>query len=314
MSKSPGKSYRKGLTLLQIADMFPDNDTARDWIEKLRWPDGPTCPHCGTDNVQANIKHKTQTHRCRECPNKPMFTVRVGTIMHGSHIKYREWAIGLYLYTTNLKGISSMRLHRELGISQKSAWFLLHRLRSVAETGDALFSGPVEVDETYIGGKRKNMPNKKRKTLTGRGSVGKTAVVGIKDRATNEVRAEVVDSTDTETLQDFVTDRTLKDATVYTDEAAAYRGMKDRKHEAVKHSVSEYVNGMAHTNGMESFWSMLKRGYVGVYHQMSAKHLDKYVSEFTHRHNIRERDTIDQMRDIVQKMDGKRLMYQDLVA
>ena len=311
--KAPGKAHRKGITLLQVADMFGDEDKARAWIEARRWPAGPYCPDCGSFNVQSSIKHRTMTHRCRTCPERTMFTLRKGCIMEGSKLPYRVWAIGLYLFTTNLKGISSMKLHRELGISQKAAWFMLHRLRTAAESGSMEFAGPVEVDETYIGGKRKNMPKSKRKQLTGRGAVGKEAVAGAKDRKTNKVNAKVVQKTDRETLQGFVTENTAADATVYTDDALAYEGMP-RHHEAVKHSVGEYVRDMAHTNGIESFWSMLKRGYVGTYHKMSAKHLDRYVTEFAGRHNIREEDTIDQMARVVEGMEGKRLTYDDLTA
>ena len=234
--------------------------------------------------------------------------------MARSNIPMRKWAIAIYLCLTSLKSVSSMKLHRDLGITQKSAWFMMHRIREAwGEEDDEPFDGPVEVDETYMGGKRKNMSNKKRKGLTGRGAVGKTAVVGIKDRATNEVRAEVVESTDTETLQDFVEENTEEDATVYTDEAAAYKGL-DRKHEAVKHSVSEYVNGMAHTNGMESFWSTLKRAHAGTFHKISPKHLQRYVSEFAGKHNIRDSGTLAQMRDTVARLVGWNLLYTSLVA
>ncbi len=269
MSKNaPGKAHRKGLTLLEIADMFRDKDTSREWIAKERWPNGPHCPYCGTFNVQSNIKHKTMTHRCRECERKPMFTLRTGSIMEGTKLKYRVWAVGMYLITTNIKGVSSMRVHRELGISQKAAWFMLHRLRLAFEGDGGAFAGPVEADETYIGGKRKNMSNTKRNALkdTGRGPVGKEAVAGVKDSETKRVCAKVVQNIDKETLQGFVVDNTADDATVYTDEASDYEGMP-RHHEAVKHSVSEYVRGMAHTNGMESFWSILKRGHQGIYQQ-----------------------------------------------
>ena len=177
--------------------------------------------------------------------------------------------------------------------------------------------GPVEVDETYIGGKRKNMSNAKRRQLredgAGRGSVGKTAIVGAKDRETNQVTARVVQSTDKATFQGFVHEQTEPEAQVSTDDASAYVGI-DRPHESVNHSAGEYVRYMAHTNGMESFWSMLKRGYQGTFHHMSAKHLHRYVNEFAGRHNIRETDTVEQMVDVVAAMTGKRLMYRDLVA
>ena len=312
--KAPGKAHRKGLTLLQVADMFRDEAEAEKWIAERRWPNGPHCPDCGSFHVQSGIKHKTMTHRCRDCPGRSMFTLRKGTVMEGTKLPYRVWAIGLYLFTTNLKGISSMKLHRELGITQKSAWFMLHRLRNAVESGSGMFSGPVEVDETYMGGKRANMSNAKRKELagTGRGAVGKVAIVGAKDRATRRVAAKVVESTDKSTLQGFVVEHTAPGATVYSDEASAYEGLPF-EHQSVKHSVAEYVRGQVHTNGVESFWSMLKRGYVGIYHKMSPKHLDRYVTEFAGRHNVRESDTVQQMGSIVEGMGGKRLRYQDLI-
>ena len=317
--KAPGKAHRKGLTLMQVADMFKDEDSAMAWIERRRWPHGPHCPRCGSFNVQSGIAHKTMTHRCRDCgtgKSKTMFTMKMGTVMEHSRIPYRLWAIGIYLFMTNLKGVSSMKLHRELGITQKSAWFMLHRLRKAAESGNGVFSGPVEVDETYMGGKRKNMSNEKRRELADagmtRGPAGKAIVVGAKDRDTNQVRAKVVESTDKPTLQGFVIRNTSPDATVYSDEAPAYENLP-QPHETVKHSVSEYVRGQVHTNGMESFWSMFKRGYIGVFHKMSPKHLDRYVTEFEARHNARELDTINQMGILVECMAGKRLTYAGLI-
>ena len=223
--------------------------------------------------------------------------------------------MAIFLCLTSLKGVSSMKLHRDLNITQKSAWHLAHRLRKALEPHGSMFSGPVEVDETYMGGKRANMSNAKRKELagTGRGAAGKVAVVGVKDRASNRIAAKVVERTDKPTLQGFVVKHTAPGATVYSDEASAYEGLP-YEHESVKHSAAEYVRGMAHTNGVESFWSILKRAHKGIFHKMSPKHLDRYVTEFEGRHNIRERDTIDQMGSVVLGMDGKRLMYADLTA
>ncbi|MYH36243.1 MAG: IS1595 family transposase [Rhodospirillaceae bacterium] len=311
--KAPGKSHRRGLTLLQIADMFPTEDKAREWIESVRWPKGPYCPKCGSFNVQDDVKHDSMTHRCRDCKGKPFFTLRSGTVMARTKMSYREWAVGIYLFTTNIKGVSSMRLHRELGIGQKAAWFMLHRLRYAFEEAPDQFGGPVEIDETHVGGKRKNKPLAKRKELTGRGPVDMTAVAGAKDRETNRVAARVVENTDAPTLKGFVREHVRPGATIYTDEAAAYRGMPEFRHEAVNHSVSEYVRDMISTNGMESFWAGLKRGQA-IYHKMSPKHLDRYVQEFAGRHNARDADTIDQMTGIVAGMVGKRLRYRDLIA
>ena len=194
--KAPGKPYREGITLIELMNMFPDEETARKWLEQGRWTDGPYCPHCSSTNVQCNIKHKTMTHRCRDCENKPMFSLKTGTIMEGSKLPYRKWAIAIYLVATNLKGVSSRKLHCDLRVTQKTTWHLAHRIRRVLGRGEAPFSGPVEVDETYIGGKRKNMSLSKRKALkeagVERGTVGKIAVVGATGRATNTVTASVV--------------------------------------------------------------------------------------------------------------------------
>ena len=311
--KAPGKAHREGLTLIQIIEMFPDDATAEAWFAKAFWPDGPHCPHCGSTNVQCGIKHRTMTHRCRDCPDKRMFSLKTGTVMEGSKLGYRIWAIAVYLVTTNLKGVSSMKLHRDLGVTQKTAWHLAHRIRKSLEQAEAPFSGPVEADETYIGGKRKNMPKAKRKALTGRGGVGKEIVAGVKDRATNLVVAQPVAAADRPTLHGIVGEAAAPGATVYTDEAAAYEGMPF-EHEAVNHGAGEYVRKQAHINGMESFWSMLKRGYHGTYHHMSPKHLDRYVTEFSGRHNDRNADTVDQMTHIAEGMCGKRLRYRDLVG
>lgn len=310
--KAPGKSHRKGLTLLDMADMFADEQKAKEWLAEKRWPDGAHCPHCGSYNVQCWVKHKCATHRCRDCEGKPLFSVKTGTVMEGSNLKYRHWAVAIYLFSTNIKGISSMRLHRELGISQKAAWFMLQRLRKAYDLEIGPFAGPIEVDETYMGGKEKNK-HASKKLNAGRGAVGKTAVVGAKDRETNQVSARVVEQTDSQTLQGFVAEHAEPDATVYTDDAKAYQGMPF-EHESVKHSVGEYVREMAHTNGMESFWALLKRGYQGTYHKMSPKHLHRYVNEFSGRHNVRDNDTVDQMAGIVADMVGKRMTYDELIA
>ena len=313
--KSPGKSHRKGISLVALFKRFPDDATAEAWFIRKRWPDGIHCPHCGSTNVQTGARHKTMPYRCREKECAKRFSAKTGTVMEGSKLGFQTWMIATYLLSTSLKSVSSMKLHRDLSINQRSAWFLAHRLRvALAEEG-GVFDGPVEVDETYFGGKRRNMSNAKRRELmhTGRGPVGKTAVVGAKDRATKRVRAKVVENTDKPTLHGFVAAAVPPISTVYTDEAAAYEGIPN-PHETVKHSLSEYVRGDVHTNGIESLWSMMKRAHTGTFHKLSEKHLDRYVQEFAARHNLREQDTIDIMGSMVAGMRGKRLRYRELIA
>ena len=313
-SKSgPGKSYRKGISLIQALQQFGDDTKAEAWFVNRRWSDGMRCTECDGDAITSRKSgRKTPQYHCTGC--KANFTVKTGTIMHNSKLPLSKWALAFYLYSTSLKGVSSMKLHRDLDITQKAAWHLAHRIRETWNDETEKMAGPVEVDETYIGGKARNMHKSKRDAvIKGRGSVGKVAVVGIKDRETGQIASEVVESTDAGTLQNFVMRHTGQDTQVYTDEARAYVGIP-RPHESVKHSVAEFVRGMAHTNGMESHWAGLKRGYDGVYHHMSAKHLDRYITEFAGRHNTRPLDTAEQMGIMAANAAGKRLPYAMLVG
>ena len=311
MTKAPGKAHREGISFIDLADMFPDEASASAWFEALIWPTGRHCPRCGSVETTEASATSGLPYYCPAC--KRAFSVRIGTALERSKVPLRKWAIAIYLEMTSLKGVSSMKLHRDLKVTQKTAWFMQQRIRK-AWGGEvaAILAGPLEVDETYVGGKRRNMPKAKRRTLKGRGPVDMTAVAGVKDRATNKVAAKVVRDTPADTLQSFVRDHAGEAAVIFTDEHGAYRGLP--RHEAVNHSVGEYVRGMAHTQGIESFWSMLKRAHKGVYHKLSPKHLDRYVHQFAGRHNIREHDTIDQMASVVVGMVGKRLMYRDLIA
>lgn len=314
---APGKSHREGITLIELFQMFPDEATAERWFETQRWGEAgkPShCPNCGCqDKLRAIPNRKPMPYRCGAC--RDHFSVRTGTVMHRSKIPLQKWVIAIYLWSVSLKGVSSMRLHRDLAITQKTAYFMAQRLREAWSDHAGNMTGPVEVDESYFGGKRKNMSLAKRRTLkdTGRGSVGKTAVAGIRDRDTNNVTARVVEQTDRETLQGFIRENVEPGSQVYTDEAAAYKCMPEYEHESVNHSVSEYVRDMAHTNGIESFWSLLKRSYHGTFHHISPKHLHRYVNEFATRHNMRDKDTIDMMAATVSRMVGKRLMYKQLI-
>ena len=309
--KGPGKSHREGISLTELADLFPDEAAAAAWFENQVWPDGRYCGHCGGMNTRPVPHAKPMPYWCTDC--RSYFSVRTGTAIEKSRLPLRKWAFAIYINVTSLKSVSSMKLHRDLKVTQKTAWFMLHRLREAwNKEADGLMAGPVEVDETYVGGREKNK-HAKKKLRAGRGAVGKAIVVGAKDRATNEVRAQVIHDTDSATLQGFVVRHAATGATVYTDDASAYKGIPF-EHESVRHSVGEYVRDMASTQGIESFWATLKRAHKGTFHKISPKHLQRYVNEFAGKHNIRDKDTIDQMNGVIAGMAGKRLMYRDLVA
>ncbi|MBF2759470.1 MAG: IS1595 family transposase [Ectothiorhodospiraceae bacterium AqS1] len=302
--KAPGKHYRKGMSLIGLFRKFPTDREAEQWFVEQRWGNEPECPHCKSTRVQTGAKHPSMPYRCRDCGKR--FSVKTGTVMQSSKLGFQVWLIAMYLVHTNIKGISSMRLHRELSITQRTAWFLGHRIRESFDTVPIPFAGPVEVDEAFFGGSESN------KHQADRGKGKKTVIMGMKDRATKSVYAIPVEQATKTIACKFIKKHTAEDAPVYTDSSPIYRDIP-RDHHAINHSIKQFVKGPIHTNGLESFWSLFRRGYHGVYHKMSPQHIGRYISEFAGRQNLRELDTINQMIDCVKGMIGKRLKYRELV-
>lgn len=308
--QAPGRSDREGLSVIELFQMFPDNASARKWMEELRWgKDERHCPVCGSLNTKTVPNEKPMPYHCGDC--RKYFSVKTGTVMQSSKIGLQKWVIAIYLMSTNLKGVSSMKLHRDLGVTQKTAWFMAQKIRQGWLNGnDDKMDGVVEVDETYIGGKSKNMSVKERKAR--KQYSNKFTVVGILERD-GEVRAAHVEKNQAPAM---VHENVCpKNSVVMTDAAVVYKSLGETfDHHSVNHSIGEYVRGQAHTNGIESFWAALKRGYHGTYHHMSKKHLSRYITEFAGRHNVRDYDTIVQMEMLATGFIGKRLRYNDLIG
>ncbi len=312
MHKAPGRSERNGITLFALLQMFPDEEAVERWFEAQRWPDGErACPKCGCMNTRRVKSRKPMPFWCKDC--RSYFSLKTATVMADSNLGLRTWAFGMYLMATNLKGVSSMKLHRDLGISQPTAWFMAQRLREGLPLETNKLTGIVEVDETCLGGKESNK-HASKKLHVGGGTSGKATVMGAKERG-GKIAARPLGWEPGETLAGFVHENVEAGETVYTDDHRAYRSLKEvYEHETVRHSVSEYVNGQAHTNGIESFWALLKRGYHGTFHKMSRKHLHRYITEFAARHNFRGLDTLEQMEVMARSMEGRRIKYHELIA
>ena len=230
------------------------------------------------------VKNKRpMPYRCKDC--RGHFSVKTGTVLADSKLPLQTWLMAIYLLHTSKKGVSSTLMAKELGVTQKTAWHLNHRIREAMLNQDGLLgrNAPVEVDETYIGGKEKNK-HRNKKLKAGRGAVGKAAVFGMIERG-GKIKAFPIEGTRKIDLQSSIVENVKRGSVVYSDCHRSYKNLKGFKHDVVSHSAGEYVRGKVHTNGIESFWALLKRGYVGVYHQMSIKHLHRYVNEFSHRHN-----------------------------
>ena len=302
---------RKAISLIELFERFPNQEAARSYMEAQRWPGGVTCPHC--QEAKRIKQRKGGYYRCNACLED--FTVRTGTVMERSHIPLQKWLYAMYMLVTSRKGISSVELHTKLKITQKSAWFMLHRLREACRDKDSPLSGIVEIDETYVGGKQRNKHADKK--VEGRGTVGKAPVLGMRERG-GKVIAMPIKMTDKGTIQDIIFKHVEEDTTIYTDEHGSYDGLDEEgyEHDTVNHSEGEYVDGNVHTNSIEAVWAVFKRGLKGIYHHVSAKHLGRYVDEYAFRLNEGAVDnhTMDRIAAMFLGAQGKRITFDELTA
>ncbi len=304
-------------SLLQAVRYFADPDVAHKFVTELRWPNGVACPRMGCGNANVAYMPKYRSWYCKECKKK--FTAKVGTIFEDSPIGFDKWLPAIWLLTANRNGISSCELARGLGVTQKTAWFILHRVRlAMADGTFEKLSGEVEADETWIGPKARSINRRDRnRTPEGKGrgpGYSKTPVIGIRERG-GKVRAFVVKDNRRETLLPKIFEHVAKGSTIYTDQAHAYHSLKfaDYVHHIINHA-EKYVDGRVHTNSIENFWSVLKRTIGGTYICPRPQHLDRYLDEQIFRYNERENTDGPRFAKAVKGVEGKRLTYKDLTS
>jgi len=298
-------------TLQDAILYFADKDRALEYVAAKRWPNGTTCPHCGSKD--AYFLRTRRIWKCKDC--RKQFSIKTGTIFEDSPIGLDKWLCAAWMIANDKNGISSYEIHRGIGVTQKTAWFMLHRIRLAMQIGsfDAKLSGEVEVDETYIGGKARNMHKHKREKLQGRGGVGKTIVAGLLERK-GKVRTRVVDNAKGETLRPLVGGNVEVGASVYSDELPSYDGLEEfYTHQVIKHS-EKYVEGRVHINGIENYWSLLKRTLKGTYVSVEQFHLFRYLDEQSFRFNNRAENDYERFETVIKSIAGKRLGYKTLTG